>query len=231
MGVLCVMGSYCTSVAGQENNVSIDAGVEILSRYVWRGMPLSSSPVIQPSIELNNRNVFLGAWGSYTTVSNYDQEVDLYVGYSIGNVTFTLYDYFVFNDSLEASAEYFNWKKGETAHTLESILTINEIFNTALAFEGSVMLYGDDINDAENSLYSTYLKLLWNFTCDEIELKPYIGITPAAGLYGSSFNLVNIGMSWEKEFSLSDHLALPAIGSFGINPVQENIYITVGLTF
>ena len=47
-----------------ENETSVDAGVDLLNKYVWRGMVLSDVPVAQPSISVANSGFGINVWGN-----------------------------------------------------------------------------------------------------------------------------------------------------------------------
>ena len=79
----------------EEKNSPISVGVDLMSRYVWRGTDYGSSPSIQPSIEFATGGFALGFWGAYTTNLPGVQELDLYASYTIQEmVTIGLTDYF-----------------------------------------------------------------------------------------------------------------------------------------
>ena len=71
------------------SDLSLDAGVDWYSKYVWRGMLLTNDPVLQPSVTLGYKGFSLNVWGSYdvTDVNEDDndeyalQELDLTLGY------------------------------------------------------------------------------------------------------------------------------------------------------
>ena len=68
-------------------------GVDLSTRYIWRGMMLDNAAQFQPWADLTYQNLSVGAWGSYASDGSF-AEVDIYLSYAIKNFTFTLNDYF-----------------------------------------------------------------------------------------------------------------------------------------
>jgi hypothetical protein len=52
------------ALPGQGRTISAGAEIAASSRYVWRGMPASGGPALQPSAWLGYENVSLAAWGN-----------------------------------------------------------------------------------------------------------------------------------------------------------------------
>ena len=211
--------------------MSIDARADIVSRYIWRGMNLSTSPAIQPNIEFNIGNFCLGSWGSYTFSSEPYQEVDLYLSYSFNSITLTINNYFVPVDSISFNNNYFNWNKNTTPHALEAMVSIDNIFNSSLSFSSATILYGNDLDGDGNKYFSTYFELNHALNIGDNEVSSFLGLTPFESLYAEGFSVTNIGLSVSRKVQLSDHVSLPFYGSFIINPNSENAYLVFGLSF
>jgi len=47
--------------------ISLEAGVDLYGKYVWRGMLLTNDPVVQPSLTLGWKGLSLNVWGSIDT--------------------------------------------------------------------------------------------------------------------------------------------------------------------
>ncbi|MBN2449342.1 MAG: hypothetical protein JXR77_03070 [Lentisphaeria bacterium] len=50
--------------SGEESAISVEASVDWVTDYVWRGMLLTNNPVIQPSVTLSGYGLSLNVWGS-----------------------------------------------------------------------------------------------------------------------------------------------------------------------
>ena len=108
--------------AQEESKPSFDIGVDIASRYVWRGLEFSDSPAIQPYAEYNSGNFSLGIWASYETGGQVvGQEFDFYASYAIGAVSIGFTDYTFPVDGM--SDGYFQMKNhiGEAMLTFEGV--------------------------------------------------------------------------------------------------------------
>jgi len=215
----------------QENKSSIDIGADLMSRYVWRGMNLSTSAVIQPYIEYSIGGFSLGSWSSYTLAKEPYQEVDLFMTYNFKNISLTVNDYFNPVDSLFTTNNYFNWNKSSTSHAMEAMLSVADIPNLPLTFTAGVFLYGNDRNETNKNYYSTYMELAYDFCISKNDVTVFMGITPFNGMYSDKFNLVNVGLTVSKEIVVSEKFAFPLKGSFIVNPDTENVFFVVGISF
>lgn len=120
-------------------------------------MPLSKSPAFQPTASATLGNFTIGAWGSYTLSAESTQEADLYLSYSIGNISLTLNDYFNPIDSIQGG--YFDWNSETTRHSLEAVLTFDGPESFPIQFIAGVFFYGNDKDDAGKNYYSTYFEI------------------------------------------------------------------------
>jgi hypothetical protein len=214
-----------------ESNVSVDVSADIVSRYIWRGMSLSGSPTIQPSLSLNLYNFSVGSWASYSFNPEIYQEVDLFFTYTTKYVSFTLNDYYNPVDIQSVAGDYFHLSKDSTRHSLEGMVTLNGPESFPLSLVAGVMFYGNDRDEDGQNQYSTYLELNYQSHIQNIELTPFIGITPSAGCYGDKFGVVNMGITAVKNINISEKLQIPVKGSFIVNPQQEKVYFVFGITF
>ncbi|WP_430815944.1 hypothetical protein [Carboxylicivirga sp. RSCT41] len=219
------------SVQAQSRNASIDVGLDLMTRFVWRGMSLSTSPVIQPYLEYNKGNLIIGSWASYTFAKEPYQELDMYVSYSVGSFTLTLNDYFSPVDSLFTTHNYFDWSKGSTSHALEAILQVGDFQNLPMSFTAAVMLYGNDLDENGDNYFSTYLELGYDFSIGEQAVQAFVGLTPKESLYSDQLNVVNLGIALSKELPVTDLLSLPLLASLSINPDNETVHFVAGLSF
>jgi hypothetical protein len=226
-GNLQVMNAQEEEASG---NTSLDVNVDLVSRYLWRGLLLNSSPNIQPYATMNVGNFSVGGWGSYA-INNYFAEADLFVSYSIGNVTLTVTDYFSIEQDTTESYDYFNWRKDTTAHTLEGMInwTVSEDF--PLSLTAGTMFYGYDLNDNGKPLYSTYFEAAYPFTVGENTLDVFVGGTPANGYYNDKAALVHLGCKASREIKVTDNFSMPLSLSFSVNPAAKRAFFVAAITF
>lgn len=114
LALLLIVFSLSGNVFAQDDS-PFSAGVDLVSRYVWRGLNLGgSTPAIQPAVEFafgsEDHSLAIGAWGSYSfSGSQTSQEADLYLSYTFKDMfTLAVYDYF-FPDETAGTNRYFNY--------------------------------------------------------------------------------------------------------------------------
>ena len=213
-----------------EEKIGLSVGADIVNRYIWRGMSLSTSAAFQPYVEFSAGGFTMGSWGSYTFAPEPFQEADLYLSYGISYFTLTFNDYFVPIDSIGYNNSYLDWDENTTPHALEAMFTISEIPNFPITFNAAVIIYGNDLDENGDNYYSTYLELAYDFSIGKTNANAFIGATPSKGLYSDDFNVVNLGISASKEIQITDKFSLPIMGAFIVNPNTENAYITFGIS-
>jgi hypothetical protein len=217
-----------SSVKAQE--VTISPTVDLVSRYVWRGQDIASTPNIQPSIGLTFQNMTLGVWGAYTlsNQASASDEIDFWLSFNLAlsNILLTpiITDYYYPN----AGRRFFNFEDGTGAHLLEAGLKLSAE-NFPLTIAGYYNFYNEPGNNA-------YFELNYTTTINEIQVEPFIG---AAGgskenslFYNTeNFNVINIGIKATKSIDVSDEINLPVFVSFIVNPKIEKGFIVAGITF
>lgn len=211
--------------------VEVSVNADVVSRYVWRGLLLSPNPNIQPTIALTMGNFTVGSWASYGISENY-AEIDLFLTYSIGSFSVTLYDYFNEMEPDMAAAEYFSWKREETGHALEGTLAWAGTENFPLKITGALFFYGNDRDTVTlEQNFSSYLEIGYPVQLGDYTLDFFAGGTFNEGFYHEKAHLVNLGISASKEIAFSEKFALPVKASFMLNPAKEDVFFTVGVTF
>lgn len=219
------------------NPISFDLGADITSSYIWRGLQLDNAPNIQGWGELSAGNFFIGAWASSNFNGNF-AETDVYVGYTLGNLTATLTDYF------SGSEDAFNYKKEETGHSGELMLeySISDAF--PLKLTAGTIVFGSDlkldyIDDAEepyfkdNNNYSTYLELMYPFTVGAVDFEFAIGGTTHESYYYSSEGaaITNINLKTSKSVKITSEFELPIAFQVVVNPELETFHSVFMISF
>jgi hypothetical protein len=215
----------------QDSLSHFDLSADIASRYLWRGMALSSSPAFQPSISCSLGNFEIGSWASYTFALEPLQEVDLYMAYSVSNLTITAYDYYNPFEPSDTSENYFDWNSQTTRHLLEGSLQWSGIGDLPFTFLLATIVYGNDKDESGNNYYSTYFEASYLFDLHGMELNVFAGLTPFEGMYGDKFAFVNLGCSLRKEIKITDRFSLPITGSLMVNPNAQKVYAAISFSF
>jgi hypothetical protein len=215
---------------------NIDLGVDVQSRYIWRGLQLGgNSPSLQPYVEISAGKFAFGAWGAYSTGGvNNAQEADLYISYSPTDVlSFTITDYFFPTEG--ALNNYFEYGD-ETDHVFEAMVSFAGIEGFPIALSLATNIGGGikyDDNGDEKKAYSTYLEASYSKEVAGTAYSTFVGAVfgDNNGYYltdGSGF--INLGVSASKEVKITDYFSLPVNAVLIFNPDQENIYLTFGFS-
>jgi hypothetical protein len=204
-------------------SISANGGVDLVSRYLWRGQDYSKSPSIQPTLSATWKGVTLGSWGSYNFTGSGLQETDLFLTKSIGPVTFALWDYWTYCDTLVNNV--FDYKKKTTAHQLEvqALISGGEILPFNLM--GSYFFYGAD------STKSIYIELQYLHSFGKMDLQLFAGFQPKGEFYGNKATFVNVGCVLIKPIKITESWELPLSLSFIVNPYTKSAYLVAGITF
>jgi len=202
-----------SNINAQETKASFDIGVDFASRYVWRGMEFSDSPVIQPYAEFNSGNFTLGIWASYETGGQVvGQEFDFYASYSIGAVSIGFTDYAFPIDGM--SDGYFQMKN----HIGEATISFDGVEKFPLTLMVGLNVYNDD----ENSVYT---EIGYPFTIGETELSAFVGAGNEIYSLDGDYVLTNFGLSASKDIKITDSFSLGVSASAIFNPDTEDAYL------
>ena len=221
-------------IGSQSIAAEFSAGADIMSRYVWRGRDYGNSPSIQPTVEYSTGNFSAGAWGAFSIDPDVYQELDLYLAYTFAE-TFTLgvTDYFfpVYQSNDPTfSHNYFEYDNETTGHILEANLIFEGTESIPITLAAHIAFYGADKNSDGDNNYSTYIEAGYAGKLKDTEYNVFLGITPAEGLYGSDFGVVNLGLTITKEIKFSDSFSMPVTSGVIFNPQDENSFLVFGIT-
>jgi hypothetical protein len=211
----------------KESAVSFEFGMDLVSRFVWRGIDLGDAPAFQPYASVSFAGFEFGAWGSYAFDAPAGtppfSENDWYLQYSdttsVGTFTAALTDYYFPSDGLR----FFNYRGGnEGAHTLEVSMCYGGPEKFPLELAVSVNVY----NDTSNSFY---LEIGHSFEVGEVSVNAFVGgavgesVWYEVGVKG--FRLINAGLTFSRSLPLSSTFSLPVSVSVGINPYSERSFL------
>lgn len=221
-------------------DLRVNVGADVVSRYIWRGINVNDAVNIQPSLSLSVSGFSAGFWGSYSfsnDSSNYTfgQEVDTWLGYtysfengmSIGAI---VTDYYFPNTGIKwGNFNNYDDPNGPGAHTIETGILLKGPDTFPISLSGFINVY----NDAGSN---TYFQIDYPTTVAEIPLNFIVGASGGSkensGYYGTeNFNVTNIGVKAIKEVKITSEYSLPVSAAFIINPRTEISYLVFGLTF
>jgi hypothetical protein len=231
------------TIAGKDKSgsaVKLNVGSDIMSRYIWRGTDFGDSPAVQPTLSISVSNFEAGCWSSVATNSFY-KEIDLYAKYTVKNFSLIFTDYYVTSvNGTPASPDtrYFVYDDQKTAHSFEGSLLYKGSEKFPLWLLGGVFFYGNDKRwgyDAEKdstnqTYYSSYLEAGYTFSIKDSSADVFLGFTPAAGAYGNTLGVINIGVTGYRKIKITDEFELPVKASLIFNPQSSNVYFVFGIT-
>jgi hypothetical protein len=218
--LLCAASLFAQSESSSK--VTVTANVDLVSRYIWRGLDFGHAPSIQPGLAVQWNDFKLGAWGAYKMTGEGGQETDFYISKTIGFATFALWDYFSFNDT--SKFDLFDYKQKTTSHLLEAQLLLSGGKILPFNFFSSYFFYGSDLSK------SLYFELQYEHKSKLADLMVFAGYQAKGNYYASSANFVNIGCTLKKFVPVTDRLTLPVYLSFIVNPANKVPYLVVGIT-
>lgn len=214
--------------AQEESGSSVDLGVDVQSRYIWRGLQLGgNSPSLQPYVEISMGKFTFGAWGAYSTGGvSAGQEADLYATFNAAdNFSITLTDYFFPTEG--GAMDYLKYN----GHVLELMLGYSAGdfgFTVATNIAGNA-----DLDSNGDQAYSTYAEISYGTTVGETDFGIFAGAVfmDDAGYYlTTGSGLINLGISASKEIKITDSFSLPVNAALTVNPDAENVYLTFGFS-
>lgn len=215
--IVLVISTAITGIKAQE--VTVSAGADVVSSYIWRGLYCGPASV-QPGISLSAGNFSIGAWGSTSLQSSW-REFDLYAGYSIGNFSVLVTDYFFPRDLPDGEGPgYFDYDK----HVFEGTLGYSFGESLPLSLAWNTNFAGDDD-------YSSYVEASYTLAVKGVNVDLILGATPWAGAYSNGFSLINASVKASKEIVITDKYSLPVFTQAILNPDTKDIFLVFGVSF
>ena len=214
-------------------------GTDIVSSYVWRGIPQGSThggtPNFQPSLTFTTGGLTIGSWVS-GSFDGQIKEVDLYGTYVFSPafaVTLTDYKY-----GFAHPKGYFYYGKG-TDHLFEATLAYTGPATFPLGVSVNTMFAGCDTLATGKAAFSTYAELNYPINAN---VKVFCGasLTKSLMVYNTSgFAITNIGIKVNKAIAITDKFSLPVYGILGANLSNKyydgsskptSLYFVAGIT-
>lgn len=208
---------FLTPVKSQE--VTVNAGADIVSTYIWRGLYVGPAS-IQPGISISTGGFTLGVWGSSSFDSSW-REFDLYAGYSIGNLSLLVTDYFLPHDLPDGEKiSYFDFEE----HFVEGTIGYSFRESFPLTFVWNTNFIGDED-------YSTYVEVSYNIPTSFVDIDLILGATPKAGFYSDGLAIVVTSIKASKEVSINDTFSIPLYTQAILNPDSKDVFLVFGMKF
>mgnify|MGYP006368281529 FL=1 len=221
-------------------DLTLSAGADVVSRYIWRGLNVNDAVNIQPALTLSVSGFSIGLWGSYSlsndaSSNTYGQEVDTWLGYTYAfengmSIGALVTDYYYPNAGIKwGNFNNYDDPEGAGAHTIETGLLLKGPESFPLSLSGFINVY----NDAGSN---TYFQIDYPTTVAEVPLNFFVGASAGSeenpAYYGTeTFNVINVGVKAAKSVKITEDYSLPISVTFLINPRAEISYLVFGLTF
>jgi len=224
---LLLASTMAIGVNAQNESVSYNVGADVVSSYVWRGVPQEATkgtPNIQPYASLTTGSLTLGFWGSGSFIGNV-KEVDIYATYAINKLfSATLTDY-----NWNFLQRYFSYGSG-TDHVFEATVSYAGVESLPLSASLNTMFYGADKKTNGDQAYSTYLELGYPVN-ESAKLFAGASLMESAAYGTTGFGVTNLGVKVSKSVPITDKFSLPVYGIAGFNPTRNDAFLVAGVTF
>lgn len=199
----------------------VSFGVDVASRYIWRGIDFGQALSFQPGFSYASGSFEVGAWGAYSNTGGGANELDLYASYSIAlgessSLSIGVTDYYY--PSAPGSFLTFD---NDGDHVIEPFVSYSGAF--------TLSAYMNVMNDPDNTVY---LNAAFPFTVDDVEMTFSLGVVPQeSAWYGTSGAAIqDIGISASREIKITESFSLPVFSSYIVNPHQEVSFLLFGLS-
>jgi hypothetical protein len=213
----------------------VSLGVDLVSRYVWRGLAFSDAPCLQPWAGVSFAGIALSTWGSFAFAPSAGDEdgstlteVDLSLARSLelpqGTVTATLGDYHYPSSGIS----YFHFADDSTGgHTIDACLAYCGPDGLPLGLCGSVNIY----NDAE---HAAYVEASWPFMAGATEIKLVAGAALGKSAWydvdTNGLHFIQTAVTASKPLTISDAFAPTLKVSWILNPYRERVILVAALS-
>ena len=232
-----------TIAQDEESGSDFIVGAEVVSSYIWRGLPFDRATNIQPVLEFSSGNFGVGSWSSFNVIGTYS-ETDWYMYYSLGNLTLTVNEYYT-----DLGQDYFDFDSETTSHILELMAKYTISENLPLSITASVLPYGADkkyiygvddkivydlagdpqIDPTKNN-YSMYFELGYQFTKNATTVDLFAGFTPADSYFyaAEGFSFINVGLTATQAIKITDNFSVPIKIQGVVNPELNKLFFVFG---
>jgi hypothetical protein len=216
-----------TDTVSTEKKLSLTPGLNVYTRYVWRGTDFGNNPSLQPYLEFKYKRLTVGGAGAYDIKGGY-QEADWYAKALLGyGLSMGITDYYFPGSVVSVTdssgttllggldeGKYFS-----NGHSLE----INAIWEFhALTLTFNIMGYTPvETNDI-------YIEGSYAFTP---QVKLIIGAGNEAYTSNGKFMVCHVGVQGEKAIPLYKDYAIKISAALIVNPEKEHFYIVGGILF
>ena len=231
--VFCFCTAIFAGARGQEKSEKINLSMDVASNFIWRGLAVNTTPVMQSTVAFLPESRFsFGVWASAPFSADGGAQpcgMNLFFNVQLSRfLTLNVTDYFVYGSG---SADYFNLKKDETGHFFD-VKLIFDSEDFPLKAMVTPIFAGSDLNDKGKNNFSTYIELAYKKSGKHVNWGIFTGAVPmASDMYGiDGANVVNVGFNVSKSFQINPNWSMPLWMKFSVNPAGRTAYLTAGIS-
>lgn len=227
-----------------EKAFQASAGVDLVSRYLWRGSNLADIS-LQPKLNAEWKGLSLQIGSNIGFNKEDTQDLDLTLSYSRWGFNIGVTDYWT--KDVDPDNRYFHYDS-HGPHQFEANLGYTCNYFSLQAY---TMFAGNDFKTNGNRAYSTYIELSVPFKAGGLDWDVRAGITPmeSAGvattkmvqgliheievveknyMYGEGFTCNVASVRATKTFSFKN-FEIPVFAEFSTNPYLQKAYFIAGI--
>ena len=238
--ILILFFSYSSPLLAQDNQDNTEekktiskllshfnAGLEIQTKYVWRGIEYGTAPTVFPSLSYSIEGFSIYGMGGYAWNGSHS-EVDFGASYSRWGFTLGINDYYYPTSAGEGDS-YFNYKGRQTGHWWEGVLTYAPDKIPVWATISTYFAGADKKPSNGKQAWSTYAEIGGRY---DFKYDMYISLAVGAALnksfyndYEHGFSVCNINLKYGKDFS-AGAFTFPVGVSMVINPYKNKTFFS-----
>ncbi len=196
---------------------NLKANVTLASMHLWRAMPSSTVPSIEPSFTWTYKGFGMGTWAAYSVDKKY-KEIDFYLTWRKKFFEFGVYDYYCPVPGTKIPFDNFEYGKTEHSIEVQGIFYLLPAYNLKLtsAFFAAgadwnfVLSAAGDTAKIEQR-YSTYFEAAYDINYKGFTITPEIGLTPFKGMYADKFSVFNYALAVRKKIRISDKFSVSTV--------------------
>lgn len=226
-------------VTAQDKGVAFSGGADLVSGYVWRGVP-QAGVSLQPTLTMTAGKFSASAWGSVDFASTSYKEMDITLAYAIGPVTVSFADLYWEGSSADLGMikrNYFDFG-AESPHRgeLGASWCVSKKIPVTLSWY-TIVFGAIDVNSDGKRAYSSYFEVAYPFTVKGVDMKAGIGMVPwnAYGTYGidKDFYVQNVFLNAGKMWDIkgAESMKIGIFTNLIWNPALEDANFVGGISF
>jgi len=227
--MLCLAASPQHATAQE---LTIDSGLNLTSRFIYRGLDLGSAPQIQPRLVLSNGNLEFGGWGSHPLADTPDaanyKEVKFWLNYTFDlnglNLTTMVENHY------DANTDLFDFDEATTSHVLQASARLAQTTDAPLDLTVGYTFFGGPAN-------TVYTELGKSFSAGSLGMRAFVSGQYSDGPgfvdlgYNDKFVINQIGVSATRALVLTSETSFPLTVALITNPKTERIFFAATIGF